>query len=83
MSDLDAAEADTRDQCEAFALLDNAVVREQSWCFLCNTDACRHLCHFCRTSKPCPCDEGGEISDRESRDLAAKHAGGPARRMRP
>ncbi len=81
MSDLDAAEADTRDNCDAFALLDAIPVRALDECEVCGAHECRHYCGFCRVMRPCVC-EGGEISQREDRDMAAKHAGGPARTTR-
>lgn len=80
MSDLDTFEHDTRDNCDAYALLDDLPVRALDECDVCGAHQCRHYCGFCRVTRPCPCDEGGEISQREFRQMAARYDGAPARR---
>ncbi len=55
MSHLDQFESDTRDSCDAFAILDDVLVRELDECEVCGSHECRHYCGFCRVSKPCPC----------------------------
>ncbi len=80
--DAATGERDTRDNADAFALLDHSTVRLADYCPLCNANNCRHVCGYCRTSRPCPCDEGGEISQRESRQMFARAGLGPSRYQR-
>lgn len=76
MSELDQYESDTRDQCESFALLDDAVVREMDVCVLCNRHDCRHRCDFHGVSRPCPCDTDAVFFDSL---LVRGRAGGKSR----
>lgn len=66
-SELHDQDADTFDNCEAFAILDDMPVRALDECEVCGAHQCRHYCGFCRVMRPCPCDEGAVADSREWR----------------
>ncbi len=83
MAELYEMDADTRDVADAYAILDDIPVRALDECEVCGAHQCRHYCGFCRATRACPCDVGGEISQKESRDMYARAGLGPSRRQRP
>lgn len=57
MSALGEHDRDTRDNADAYAILDDLPVRALDECEVCGAHECRHYCGFCAVQRPCPCDQ--------------------------